>query len=70
MLATSSQRAVKKTAARIWLNHRIDFTLGDYIENLTLTGSALKGTGNGLNNIITGNEFANTPLMVLAVLTP
>jgi Ca2+-binding RTX toxin-like protein len=33
---------------------------GQYIENLTLTGSAhLNATGNGLNNIITGNAGNN-----------
>jgi serralysin len=38
----------------------IDYTLGANIENLTLTGSALMGTGNELNNIITGNTADNT----------
>ena len=33
------------------------WTLGDYFENLTLTGLAdIDGTGNALDNIITGNE--------------
>jgi Ca2+-binding RTX toxin-like protein len=37
------------------------YTLGAYVENLVLTGSAnLTGKGNGLNNIITGNSGANT----------
>jgi serralysin len=36
------------------------YTLGDNIENLTLTGSdAINGTGNGLNNIMTGNAANN-----------
>jgi Ca2+-binding RTX toxin-like protein len=35
-------------------------TLGDYVENLTLTGtSAINGTGNGLANVLTGNTGAN-----------
>jgi Ca2+-binding RTX toxin-like protein len=39
----------------------ITYTLGDNLENLTLTGtSAINGTGNSLNNIITGNSAANT----------
>ena len=39
----------------------VAFTLGDNIENLTLTGSAIiAGTGNGSDNIITGNGVANT----------
>ncbi|MDF8335139.1 beta strand repeat-containing protein [Novosphingobium cyanobacteriorum] len=37
----------------------IDYTLGDNVENLTLDGLALKGTGNGLANTITGNGLAN-----------
>lgn len=37
----------------------IDYTLGDNVENLTLDGLALKGTGNGLANMITGNGLAN-----------
>ncbi|MEI7474843.1 MAG: calcium-binding protein [bacterium] len=39
----------------------LDYTLGTYLENLTLTGTtALVGAGNVLNNIITGNGQANT----------
>lgn len=37
----------------------IDYTLGDYLENLTLEGSALKGVGNSLNNVIHGNDLKN-----------
>lgn len=38
----------------------VTFTLGAYQENLQLTGSAgIKGTGNGLANVITGNAGAN-----------
>ncbi len=36
-----------------------DFALGDNVERLDLTGSAITGTGNGLANIITGNAAAN-----------
>lgn len=36
------------------------YTLGAYVENLTLTGTAaIAGTGNGGNNAITGNSAAN-----------
>ena len=38
----------------------ISYTLGDNVENLILTGSATDGTGNGLDNVITGNALANT----------
>ena len=38
----------------------VTFTLGAFLENLTLTGSAsVDGTGNDLGNRITGNEGAN-----------
>ena len=38
----------------------IDYTLGSDVENLTLTGTALIGTGNTLDNSVTGNASANT----------
>jgi Ca2+-binding RTX toxin-like protein len=39
----------------------VTYTLGSYIENLTLTGtSAINGTGNTLSNILTGNSAVNT----------
>jgi VCBS repeat-containing protein len=37
-----------------------DYTLGANVENLTLTGDALNGMGNGLDNELTGNELDNT----------
>jgi parallel beta-helix repeat protein len=37
----------------------VDWTLGANVENLILTGGALNGTGNGLANIIGGNQGAN-----------
>ncbi|WP_051412792.1 calcium-binding protein [Methylophilus sp. 5] len=38
----------------------VTFTLSDYVENLTLTGTAaINGTGNGLDNVITGNAGNN-----------
>ncbi|HWT11134.1 MAG TPA: Ig-like domain-containing protein, partial [Allosphingosinicella sp.] len=36
------------------------FTLGDFVENLHLVGAGLKGTGNGLDNLITGSSRGNT----------
>ena len=36
------------------------YTLGEYIENLTLTGTnAINGTGNELDNVLTGNSAVN-----------
>jgi len=46
-----------------------DYTLGANVENLTLTGSALTGTGNGLNNVLVGNANDNT-LLGLGATTP
>ena len=37
----------------------LDWTLADKIENLTLSGAAIAGTGNTLNNVIRGNGAAN-----------
>ena len=38
----------------------VSWTLGANLENLTLTGTALNGTGNALNNVIVGNSAANS----------
>ncbi|MDO9198669.1 calcium-binding protein [Rhodoferax sp.] len=39
----------------------VTWTLGTEVENLTLTGtSAINGTGNTSNNVLTGNSAANT----------
>ena len=42
------------------VNSSVTFSLGQYVENLTLTGSAnINGTGNGLANNISGNAGNN-----------
>jgi Ca2+-binding RTX toxin-like protein len=41
------------------VNSSIDYTLTDKVERLYLTGSAITGTGNGLDNILAGNLAAN-----------
>ena len=38
----------------------VDYTLSANVENLTLADAALKGTGNGLDNVITGTAGNNT----------
>ncbi|MBI2254724.1 MAG: hypothetical protein HYU58_08910 [Proteobacteria bacterium] len=38
----------------------INYILGDFVENLTLTGSAMTGAGNALDNVIVGTAGANT----------
>ncbi len=39
----------------------VTYTLGNNVENLTLTGtSAINGTGNALNNVLTGNAGNNS----------
>lgn len=38
----------------------IDYTLPTGVENITLLGTAISGTGNDENNRITGNQLANT----------
>ncbi|HEV2865166.1 MAG TPA: calcium-binding protein, partial [Allosphingosinicella sp.] len=37
----------------------LSFTLGAFLDNLTLTGTAITGTGNGGNNTIIGNNANN-----------
>ncbi len=38
---------------------RIDYVLPQHVEQLTLTGVAVRGTGNDLDNLLFGNEQAN-----------
>jgi Ca2+-binding RTX toxin-like protein len=38
----------------------ITYTLGVNLENLTLTGSSINGTGNAFNNVLTGSSGNNT----------
>ena len=40
----------------------VDYTLGANVEDLTLSGAAVRGTGNELDNILTGNALGNTLL--------
>jgi trimeric autotransporter adhesin len=41
------------------VNSAVSIALSDNIENLTLTGTAISGTGNSLNNVIVGNAANN-----------
>lgn len=42
------------------LSSLVVYTLADNVENLTLTGSALSGNGNELDNVVTGNSGNNS----------
>ena len=42
------------------VNSTLSITLGAYLENLNLLGTAVAGVGNALDNIITGTSGANT----------
>ena len=43
------------------LSSLTNYTLGNYVENLTLAGSAaINGTGNSLSNVLVGNTAINT----------
>jgi Ca2+-binding RTX toxin-like protein len=37
----------------------VGYTLPDWVNNLTLTGSAISGTGNAIENVLTGNGLGN-----------
>ena len=41
---------------------RVDYILGANLENLTLTGPAVNGTGNSLNNVLTGQTGVSNVL--------
>ncbi|MGF9760249.1 calcium-binding protein [Microvirga sp. 0TCS3.31] len=40
----------------------VDYTIGDHVEHLVLLGSAIAGTGNAQNNLITGNTVLGSSL--------
>ena len=52
--ALSLGRGIDKVVASI------NYQLGSFVENLTLTGTALAGTGNELENVLAGNAESNT----------
>jgi Ca2+-binding RTX toxin-like protein len=52
---------VEAGAARLdTVNSTVNYTLPAKFENLTLLGTAISGTGNGVNNLIIGNAGNNT----------
>jgi Ca2+-binding RTX toxin-like protein len=50
---------IADTGGKDRVESAIAYMLGAELENLTLTGKAATGTGNGLDNEITGNLYAN-----------
>jgi Ca2+-binding RTX toxin-like protein len=42
------------------ISSAVSYTLGLNVENLTLTGAAVRGTGNASANVMTGDDLANT----------
>lgn len=48
------------TSIADWVMASVNYTLGSGIEKLTLTGTALSGTGNDGANTLIGNDGANT----------
>ncbi|HEY0026620.1 MAG TPA: M10 family metallopeptidase C-terminal domain-containing protein, partial [Allosphingosinicella sp.] len=51
--------ALDGSTVRDWVLSSVSYSLGDNLEDLTLTGSALSATGNALDNTIQGNEGDN-----------
>ena len=51
---------INDTAGLDSVTAAIDYTLATGIENLTLTGTAISGTGNAANNLLVGNAGNNT----------
>ncbi|WP_416667750.1 M10 family metallopeptidase [Egbenema bharatensis] len=43
-----------------WIEASINYELGENLENLRLTGNAVRGAGNELDNVIHGNGLNNT----------
>lgn len=58
---SSGDRVTESSGQGIdYVKSSISYTLGDYIENLTLIGSASRtGRGNSLENVMTGNATSN-----------
>jgi Ca2+-binding RTX toxin-like protein len=61
-IVDSTTDTITDSAGTDTIQSSVNLSLVSYatIENLTLTGTALIGTGNSLNNIITGNSGNNT----------
>ncbi|KQR80212.1 family 16 glycosylhydrolase [Sphingomonas sp. Leaf343] len=60
IVSTTKTRIVERSGEGTDLvKSAIDYVLGTNLENLTLTGQAVKGTGNDVNNVIIGNDRDN-----------
>jgi uncharacterized delta-60 repeat protein len=58
---SSSDVVVENADEGVDLVHSsVNYTLGANLENLSLTGTAVTGVGNALDNMLTGNSVANT----------
>ena len=60
MVDNGGDKALEAVGAGIdTVSSSLNFTLGNNLENLVLTGTAARGTGNALANALTGNAVAN-----------
>jgi len=57
--STSDTVVEEKVTGTDTVQSSLDYLLGNNVENLLLTSTAVTGTGNGLNNYLIGNEFNN-----------
>ncbi len=57
--STSDTVVEEKVTGTDTVQSSVDYLLGNNVENLLLTGTAIAGTGNGLNNYLIGNQLNN-----------
>jgi Ca2+-binding RTX toxin-like protein len=59
-LGTKGRAKGPDLSGRDRVESSVDFTLGAYVDDLFLTGTAVEGTGNSLKNLMRGSDFSNT----------